>query len=127
MSSSEVRAVTSGGGVVAGNVEVEKNSSAKINEVKEVNPENDGVEVAQAKTITLDEAKKVAAEIQSSLENAKDLKVSFDVDLSEAGDNTIKFKVVDSSTGEIVREYPPQVAKSLKALEGKGLLIAEKA
>ncbi len=76
-------------------------------------------------------AQKLAENIRAALQDIKSTKVSFDVSIAQRGDSTLSFQVIDTESGEVVREFPPEVAESLnhrsELSSGKGLLVEEAA
>ena len=80
---------------------------------------------------SLEVAKRLAENLRQALSDIKSTKVSFDVTIAQRGESTLSFQVVDTESGEVIREFPPEVAESLNTraelTSGKGLLVEEAA
>lgn len=78
---------------------------------------------------TLETAAKLAENLRKVLANVKSTKVSFDVSIQAEGRSSLSFQVIDTSSGEVVREFPPEIAESLshrtELALGKGLLLED--
>lgn len=75
--------------------------------------------------ISYEEAKKLAQSLSNSLNEYRKTKVQFNTE-PEAGATNLRFQVIDAESGKVVREFPPEIAKSLahrlELLSGKPLL-----
>jgi uncharacterized FlaG/YvyC family protein len=82
------------------------------------------VEIKRA--MTFDDAKEISRSIEIALNNSNK-EVQFAVTPEELSGNRINFRVIDSSTGEVVREFPSEEVQRIaeKALSQvqQGLLV----
>ncbi|MFN8388674.1 MAG: flagellar protein FlaG [Bdellovibrionota bacterium] len=79
---------------------------------------------------SFDSAKAVAENLRKVFDQIRSTQVSFDVSIQESGASTLSFQVIDTKSGEVVREFPPEIAKSLNNLDEartRGLLVEESA
>jgi uncharacterized FlaG/YvyC family protein len=88
--------------------------------------EPDTATLGSAIEMSLADAKKISRSLENAL-NASSKEVQFDVSAEEKAGNRINFRVVDRSTGEIVREFPSEEVRRIaeKALANmqQGLLF----
>lgn len=79
---------------------------------------------------SLETASKLVENLTKALDQIKGTKVSFAI-AREAGANKLRFQVIDTDSGEVVREFPPEIAESLshrtELAAGKGLLVEDAA
>jgi uncharacterized FlaG/YvyC family protein len=83
-------------------------------------------EVEKKRAMTFDDAKEISRSIEIALNNSNK-EVQFSVTPEELSGNKINFRVIDSSTGEVVREFPSEEVQGIadKALNQvkQGLLV----
>ncbi len=78
---------------------------------------------------SLEDATRLAENIQKALNDINGTKVSFDVSIQAEGRSSLSFQVIDSDSGEVIREFPPEIFEYLShradLAEGKGLLVED--
>ena len=84
-----------------------------------------------AREVTLESAQKVAENLKRAFHEINSTTVSFDVAIQESGASSLSFQVIDTESGKVVREFPPEIAKSLNHKIGqsdkRGVLVEESA
>jgi uncharacterized FlaG/YvyC family protein len=78
------------------------------------------------------DVQQVAENLKKVFNEIRSTKVAFDVSIQQSGISSLSFQVIDTESGEVVREFPPEIAKSLNhealtAERAKGLLVEESA
>jgi uncharacterized FlaG/YvyC family protein len=88
-----------------------------------------GEEVEGDEGSALQTAEKLVENLRNVLASIKSTKVSFDVSIQAEGRSSLSFQVIDTNSGEVVREFPPEIAESLshrtELAAGKGLLFED--
>ena len=78
--------------------------------------------------VSFETASKLAENVANALDHIKGTKVSFRIS-SDEGVHKLRFQVIDTDSGEVVREFPPEIAESLshrtELTQGKGLLVED--
>lgn len=83
------------------------------------------------KPISVESAERLAENLKRALTHITSTKVSFDVSIQQEGKSSLSFQVIDTKSGEVLREFPPEIAESLshraELADGKGLLVEDAA
>ena len=83
---------------------------------------------AEADTeLSPEEAANLAERLSEKINDAYGTQLKFNVTPKKIGNNTFSFQVVDSSTGEVVREFPSKAVKAItegtNLQEGQGVFV----
>jgi len=82
-------------------------------------------------TVSPETATRLAENLRRALSHITSTKVSFDVSIQSEGKSSLSFQVIDTKSGEVLREFPPAIAESLshraELADAKGLLVEDAA
>ena len=106
---------------------IASSETSAVSEVAESGSDKVKGEGSGEEHATAIEAEQAVQNLKQALENIKATKIAFNVDRIRDDKIAMSFQVVDAESGEVVREFPPEIEKSLshrtEEASLKGLLV----
>lgn len=106
----------------SGSTVVELGIAAQVYRRREQGGEENG-----GSNATQERTKRLAERLEQALNEAQGKRLRFNVLSRDTGLSEFNFQVIDSSTGQVVREFPPETIKALaengKIDDAQGILV----